>query len=807
MGMKPDRNEIEKTIKIIHSDPNAIIEIRAKQKGRKGMAVGYFDSEHHRELVEKAYSLSTLNYAVYMSLNDVDPQLISRYNNRIEMNSELSTSDSNILRRKWIIIDLDPIRPAETSTTDRQVEDSYVVMRQVESFLSGFHWPSPVISLSGNGYHLLYPIDLPNTDGIKKLIQTFLLGMSEVFSNDSVVVDKTMFNASRITKFYGTVSNKGDDTKAAPHRCSKITQGDIPSSVVTQEQIEFVIKNLVDSKTVSKQVKSEASRLYGQYQSDRSHESDKNQDLPAIEGVIQTLSAIGISTVEPVSLIDYDKIVLDHCPFNHDHKAPDAAVFVSKKDGRKTFKCFHNSCSDKKWKHVVELYEQETGDYSPKKKSNDFRKGKDPENSGRLEPIGSSEIYETITGKARWAGRIQSTLEQVVRCIRDDIWFPWLIYEDTFLQNILIEDKKTKTTQAITDNWVSKVRYWFDSHGWEPMRKETINDAIAVVVNENQKDSAQEWLLSLEWDGVSRLDEFARRIHADNFDYAHAVSRYWWSGMAGRIMKPGCQLDSVIILYGEQGLQKSSLLRVMAPEIAGQDTRAECSIQTIMGEGEKSGRALRGIIITELDEFSTSKYSDKEPLRSAITRRSERLVPKWKEHAVVYQRRNIFVATTNIEDMLSDDTGERRYLPLTITQEIDLEWVRMNKEQLWAEARSLFTGTGVAWKEAQARVAEVHKLHKSVDAWDMMVADYVQDKQVVSQQEILSRLGFEYKDQNRISMNRVNSILLKLGYVKHRMSVDNVRQYYFVAKGIKDVRTAISNYVITQRRAIKARRP
>jgi hypothetical protein len=101
---------------------------------------------------------------VYYTLNPVNPALLARANNRIKTRAENLTNDApdNIISRKWLLIDCDPVRPANISSTDEEKGAAKQLASEVRSHLRSVGWPEPVVCDSGNGYHLLYKVDLPN---------------------------------------------------------------------------------------------------------------------------------------------------------------------------------------------------------------------------------------------------------------------------------------------------------------------------------------------------------------------------------------------------------------------------------------------------------------------------------------------------------------------------------------------------------------------------------------------------------------------------------------------------------------------
>ena len=133
-----------------------------------------------------------------------------------------TTSDADILRRRWLPIDIDPLRPSGVSSTDEEHGLALAKADEVARWIAGLGFPEPVRADSGNGAHLLYRIDLPNDEAATALVKSCLATLDALFSDDRVNVDTANFNAARIWKLYGTVSRKGDNTPDRPHRRSRI---------------------------------------------------------------------------------------------------------------------------------------------------------------------------------------------------------------------------------------------------------------------------------------------------------------------------------------------------------------------------------------------------------------------------------------------------------------------------------------------------------------------------------------------------------------------------------------------------------
>jgi hypothetical protein len=186
----------------------------------KGTVSGYFDDNEQLAIVAAEYDGKVP--AIYFTLNPVKPDLLSRAANRTVQRAKLTTSDADIECRHWFPIDFDPVRPSGISSTDEEHQAAHTMAKEVQQFLAERGWSEPVVADSGNGAHLLYAIDLPNDDESTMLIKQALEALDFQFSSETVNVDKSVFNAARIWKLYGTMACKGDHLEERPHRLSQI---------------------------------------------------------------------------------------------------------------------------------------------------------------------------------------------------------------------------------------------------------------------------------------------------------------------------------------------------------------------------------------------------------------------------------------------------------------------------------------------------------------------------------------------------------------------------------------------------------
>jgi hypothetical protein len=127
------------------------------------------------------------------------------------------------MHRRWLPIDLDPVRPAGISSSDDEHDSAIQRARMIADEME-HEWERPIIGDSGNGVHLLYSVDLPNDAEALAFVTGALAELDRRYSDDQVKVDLTSGNAARIWKAYGTVARKGGSIPGRPHRLSRILE-------------------------------------------------------------------------------------------------------------------------------------------------------------------------------------------------------------------------------------------------------------------------------------------------------------------------------------------------------------------------------------------------------------------------------------------------------------------------------------------------------------------------------------------------------------------------------------------------------
>ncbi len=338
-GGTPPATSIEQVLNVL-AVPGQVIEVRALADTCTHS--GYFTDTTALARYAEALDTDPAVRGIYVTLNEVNPALLARRANRIKMHlsrSDATTSDADITRRRWLPIDIDPVRPGGISSTDTGHDRALGKAEEIAGWLTALGFPQPVRGDSGNGAHLLYRIDLPNDEPSKNLIKQCLVTLDLLFSDLLVSVDPANYNAGRIWKLYGTMARKGDHTAGHPHRRSRMLSVPDPVSLVTVEQL----RNLASQLPTKDQVPSESPVEIKGYKS--------ILDLP------DWLNKHGIPVKSEKSYQDGKIYLFDTCPFSAAHR--DGAYAIQFKNGAVFAGCHHASCGGGKqrWKELRERYE------------------------------------------------------------------------------------------------------------------------------------------------------------------------------------------------------------------------------------------------------------------------------------------------------------------------------------------------------------------------------------------------------------------------------------------------------------------
>jgi hypothetical protein len=367
---KTDIAEIKRTISLLYQSGD-VVELRALDFNGKPHA-GYFND--FDKLATAAARLSGTMMGVYLVLNPIKKELLARAVNRIADGPKNLTADADIISRRWFPIDVDANRAPGISSTDEEHEFTITTAKDIKAYLitMGFLANSIIIADSGNGAHLLVRIDIPNDTDNKALIQSCIEALKAKFESDKAIIDKTVFNAARIWKCYGTICKKGDSTEDRPHRTANLLE--VPANIVITP-IE-ALKALAAT-TPQPETPQAPKTTY--------HSNGQEFDLDT------WMSTHGIEVTKKEPYNGGTRYILKVCPFNSNHTGTSAAIFKMS-NGAIVYKCQHDGCIDNDWRKLREMLEPE---YADRKRQYEQRAQLGP--GASLENNGLPEIR--VTGR------------------------------------------------------------------------------------------------------------------------------------------------------------------------------------------------------------------------------------------------------------------------------------------------------------------------------------------------------------------------------------------------------------------------
>lgn len=403
---------------------------------------------------------------------------------------------------------------------------------------------------------------------------------------------------------------------------------------------------------------------------------------------------------------------------------------------------------------------------------------------------GAGEVGDELPAFDREkTGAIKPTVTNTVMALRRADLCGQRVAYDEFRDEIAVSRPGAEEWVALTDADVVRMRMRLEAVGFKGVPKELARDGLVLVAAENHMDSAQLWLQGVEaqWDGRPRVERFLiDYMGCADGEYVRAVARYMWTAMAGRVIEPGVKADMVPIYAGAQGIVKSSSIEALVPD-------PQFFVEVDLDEDESDTvRKLRGALVGEIAELSGLHTRALEAIKKFVVRKVEKWVPKYKEFPSTFARRLVFIGTTNRTDILADETGNRRWLPVTVGR-ADLDAIVRDREQLWAEAAAMFRTGGVAWQDAERLAGGEHDAFLVEDPWAGPVSAWLVESDgfgshlgprgghPFTSHELLSgALNIATRDMDRAAQRRITAILKRSGYEPKTVRRDGVPEWCWV---------------------------
>lgn len=262
-----------------------------------------------------------------------------------------------------------------------------------------------------------------------------------------------------------------------------------------------------------------------------------------------------------------------------------------------------------------------------------------------------------------------------------DAWAGVVAYDEF---SLCVKKRKPPPTGSLVGEWDSTddslTAMWLSREYSFTPSSALVAEAVEVLARAQAFHPVRDWLRSLTWDGTPRLECWlADHLGVAQTDYSMRAGKWWLMGAVKRVMQPGCKFDYCLVLSGNQGKKKSTVFEILAGEWFG-DTDLDLAHKDSMS-------ALRGKLIYEIAELGALARSEEKRQKSFLSRRVDEYRPVYGRREIKAPRQLVFGGSTNEDEWNKDPTGGRRFWPVDcLIDEIDIEALRIMRDQLWAEA-------------------------------------------------------------------------------------------------------------------------
>lgn len=374
---------------------------------------------------------------------------------------------------------------------------------------------------------------------------------------------------------------------------------------------------------------------------------------------------------------------------------------------------------------------------------------------------------------------IRPTGSNVKLILSNDIEWKGFIRYNQLAKRIEVTGGPLENVDA--GGWDIIARNWLETSKYRiSVKKTDVGDQLWAVAWENSYDPLEDYLTGLRWDGMPRISTFFERYYgatASSPEYLTKVSEKFLLSCVARALDPGCKMETVVVLQGNQGVGKSKSLKALAGGFFSDEA---------VNIHDKDSKALASKFwIIELAELVSLRRSEAEAMKSFISRAEDTFRAPYARTNSTQPRRCVFVGTTNEDEYLKDVTGNRRFWPVKVSK-VDNEALIRDRDQLWAEALVRYrTGEKFYFEAVDAHLAEaeaetVKALPARAESILMWWRKLAKRPEAVTGTDIaLDALGLLKAQINRAVLTEIGVAMKALGFGKVQRMVDGVRLYYY----------------------------
>lgn len=338
-----------------------------------------------------------------------------------------------------------------------------------------------------------------------------------------------------------------------------------------------------------------------------------------------------------------------------------------------------------------------------------------------------------------------------------------------------------------TDRDDARCALWLGQRYAVSPRADLISDAVFLVAERNSYHEVRDYLASLTWDGTPRLKNWlVTYLGAEDTEYVRLAGFKWLVASVGRVMKPGCKMDNVLILEGAQDAGKSSAFRTIFSQ------RWFTDANIIIGDKD-SYAVMAGKWVIELAELDALSKSESSNSKRFFSTAVDTYRPPYAKRAIDVPRQSVFAGTVNFDTYLKDESGNRRYWPVKVADVLNLKGLAADRDQIWAEAYQTYCEWDAANMEADGVLPapwQVLPEEKPLfrveqdaryegDVFEPMIARFIELRDKVTMEEILGEcLKLDISKWTPAEQRRIGKAIKSIGWVRKRES-KGARGWYY----------------------------
>lgn len=380
-------------------------------------------------------------------------------------------------------------------------------------------------------------------------------------------------------------------------------------------------------------------------------------------------------------------------------------------------------------------------------------------------------------------GAILPTLDNIASIIEKNPLWQGVIAQDEFTGQV-VKLKAPPFSAGEVGEWSDmddlRTTRWMEQRYCVRPRKDMVMEAVLLVADQCRYHDVRSYLEGLAHDGRPRVETWlSQYCKVPDSPYVRLAGMKWLVQAVARIMQPGVKADSVLIFEGEQGLKKSTALKVLAGEKWFTDAAFKL--------GDREGAMImRGKWIVELAELDSFNKAESSEAKRFFTTPVDRYRTPYGKRPIDVPRMCVFGGTVNLDTYLKDETGNRRYWPVRVMDEIDAGALAVDRDQLWAEALALYRSGMQWWPSSDER--PLFELEQDAryegDVYEAVIAKFVELVPKVTMEELLGQaLKLDVSKWTPAEQRRVGKCMKSLGWVRERERKANAkgkRDWYYV---------------------------